>query len=442
MKPLFYKMTTLGCKVNEYESRYYMEQLESLGIQQADAGQPADVVLINTCTVTNTAARKSRQKIRRARKENPGALCVVVGCYAQTMEEDARKELEADLLIGAAGKNQIRQLVADALAHRHKPCSVPSALEIQDFESMPIGHFEGQHRAYLKIQDGCNQYCAYCQIPLARGPERSQIPAEAVETACRLAKGGHQEIVLTGIHTGRYSFRSVNLTGLLKMLLEKVPENVDFRISSIEITEVSDELLDLMEKNRRILHHLHIPVQAGSNATLARMKRPYTVEMFAERLAEIRRRIPDISISTDVITGFVQESDEEFETTRQTLEQLGFSFLHVFPYSRRKGTAADGMSGFVDPQTVKKRTDVLLALSRRLRLQDMKRFDTLTVLVEREGTQPGTWSGYSEQYHPVLIHADSPVSGRVHVQVTGIENGVYNASIISEDNCHATFENV
>ena len=293
---------------------------------------------------------------------------------------------------------------------------------------MPIGHFEGQHRAFLKIQDGCNQYCAYCQIPIARGPERSQIPADVISSAKLLAENGHQEIVLTGIHTGRYHFRETNLAMLLAQLLEETPNDVCYRISSIEITEVTDELLDLMAANPRVLPHLHIPIQAGDDRTLARMKRPYTTKQFLDRLGEIREKVPHISISTDVITGFVQESDDEFEQTVQTLKACAFSFLHVFPYSRRKGTAADAMTGFINGTIAKERTDRLLELSRELREQDMNRFDYAQVLVERAyDKEPHVYLGYTSQYHPVQIYSEIPLKGRVDVKINGITDGHYTA---------------
>lgn len=437
-----FKIETLGCKVNEYESAYYIQQLEEAGFRMAEEGEPADVLVINTCTVTNTAAAKSRRKIGRLRRENPGAISAACGCYVQVSSPEERQALGVDLLIGAAHKDELAERIISALDERDgkQPDNakvkakkegksldlVEEAQDLTRFESMPIGHFEGQHRAFLKIQDGCNQYCAYCQIPLARGPERSQIPADVIESAKHLAQSGHQEIVLTGIHTGRYHFRDTNLTQLLAMLLEETPENVCYHLSSIEITEVTDELLDLMEKNPRILPHLHIPIQAGDDRTLARMKRPYTTEYFKTRLEEIRRRIPRISISTDVITGFVGETDDEFETTVQTLKDCAFSFLHVFPYSRRKGTAADSMTGFVPGPVSKQRADVLLDLSKTLREADMKRFDCVEALIEREDPhQPGVYIGYSAQYHPVAVCSKMPLSGRIDVRISEIDGGRY-----------------
>lgn len=426
-----FRLLTLGCKVNEYESEYYAEQLKALGFEKAREQEAADVCIINTCTVTNTAARKSRQKIHRARRENPRALVAVVGCYAQTMEEEIRQALDADLVVGAVHKKDLAVLIQQALQERNPGAGgektsasqptdgegasrsyVEDVLHQLDFENMPIGSFEGQQRAFLKIQDGCNQYCAYCQIPLARGFERSAVPEEIVATAKALAEKGHQEIVLTGIHTGRYHFRGLHLSGLLEQLLEQTPEEVCYRLSSIEITEVDDALIALMQNNPRILPHLHIPIQSACNATLARMNRPYTVEEFADRLQQIREAVPQVSVSTDVICGFVQESEEEFAQTRENLEKLGFSFLHVFPYSRRKGTKADSMTGFVQDSVIKARTRELLALSDVLRARDMARFDQVEVLVERQSA-PGVWSGYTANYHPALVESSRPLSGRI-----------------------------
>lgn len=438
-----FEIETLGCKVNEYESAYYIEQMEQAGFSRAKQGEPADVLIINTCTVTNTAAAKSRRKAARLRRENPGALCVLVGCWAQTLEKEQRQASGADLVIGAAHKNRLAAEVLRLLdsEERTQTDLVEHIADLNEFESMPIGVFEDQHRAFLKIQDGCNQYCAYCQIPLARGPERSQIPAQVIESARALAQAGHQEIVLTGIHTGRYRFRGETLASLLKALLEQTPKTVCYRISSIEVTEVSDELLDLMKSQPRILPHLHIPIQAGCDATLARMKRPYTVAQFKERLEVIRQAVPEISISTDVMTGFVQESDEEFETTVQTLKDCRFSFLHVFPYSRRKGTAADSMSGFVDPAIAKERAGRLLELSRELRRQDMARFDHVRVLVERPDRQhPDLWTGYSEQYHPVALISDRTPVGRINARIVKIEDERMLAAAEADEN--ETVENV
>lgn len=403
-----FSITTLGCKVNAYESRYYARKLEELGFEEAD--QDVDVCIINTCTVTNTAAAKSRQMIHRARKHNPRARIVVVGCYAQTAEEEEKQKLQADLIIGARHKNELAARVQEMLQD-DRSRDLTSHEEGAGFESMPIARFEGRHRAFLKIQDGCNQFCSYCAIPFARGRERSISMPEALTLVQELEAAEHREIVLTGIHTGRWQGENgEDLAALLREMLQ-VTRDVTFRISSIEITEVTDDLIRLLATEPRMMPHLHIPVQSGSDAVLERMNRPYTVAEFEERLEAIRAAVPDISVSTDVICGFVRETDEEFEEMMATLRRMRFSFLHVFPYSERKGTKASRMGPAVNGTIQKERAARLLALSRELRMQDMARFDEETVLVEQE--ENGVYTGYTRQYHPVKIHSDHPLEGRI-----------------------------
>lgn len=275
-----FSIITLGCKVNAYESQFYASSLEKLGFEQVKPNEKCDVCIINTCTVTNTAAQKSRQKIHQAKRLNPDALCVVVGCFVQFASEDERKALNADLIIGAKQKNELPKLTQEMLIKHNKLDVVDTVARFESFESMPVHTFETKHRAFLKIQDGCNQFCSYCAIPYARGRERSLHHDEVLNIAKDLVNMKHTEIVLTGIHTGRYNDGEYDLTALLKLLLENTPEKVFYRISSIEITEVTDELIDLIKNNHRICHHLHIPIQSACNETLKRMNRPYTIEEF------------------------------------------------------------------------------------------------------------------------------------------------------------------
>ncbi|MGI6512553.1 MAG: tRNA (N(6)-L-threonylcarbamoyladenosine(37)-C(2))-methylthiotransferase MtaB [Catenisphaera adipataccumulans] len=418
-----FHIETLGCKVNAYESEYYIEGLKQLGYQEVGAHEPCDICIINTCAVTNTAAHKSRQKIHQAKKDNPDAYCVVVGCLPQFVSREQREALGADLIIGADHKNEVPQRI-DRLVKTGRPDDlVEEVSTFHHFEAMPIRTFENQHRAFLKVQDGCNQFCSYCAIPFARGRERSLPAKQAVQVAKQLADAHHLEIVLTGIHTGRYHDGSIDLAGLLKEMLAVTPASVHFRISSIEMTEVSDELIELMRENQRICRHLHIPIQSGCDATLQRMNRPYTVEQFQSRIDQIRSALPDVSISTDVIAGFVQESEDEFETTMRNLEALQFSFMHVFPYSKRSGTKASTMSGEINGKIAKARVSKLLALSQALRLKDMARFDTLEVLIERK--QGNYYTGYTSQYHPVRIKSDQPLSGRLIVHPDSLDENGY-----------------
>lgn len=432
-----FSIVTLGCKVNEYESQFYAGQLKDAGFEMSD--DHADAIIINTCTVTNTAAAKSRKKIHKAKKENPDALICVVGCYAQQLDEKTKELLDADIYIGANHKDQVAKAIIESLEDPdRKEDLTEDVSRLDDFEAMPVSSFESRHRAYLKIEDGCNQFCSYCAIPYARGRERSLNFDQAIAQARQLASTGHLEIVLTGIHTGRYDSNGKDLADLLKALIENTPEDVKYRISSIEITEVSDRLIDLMKGTERILPHLHIPIQSGSNSVLKRMNRPYTVEEFKKRADEIRKALPDISISADVIAGFVGESEEEFEETVKNLEDIRFSFLHVFPYSKRDRTAAAAMPGHLSGKIIKKRAAALMDLSFRLRQQDMARFKESEVLIETKSS--AGYTGYTAQYHPVLVLSSTPLQGRVQAELKKTSNGTYLAFVKGDR--YETFQTV
>jgi len=289
-----FSIITLGCKVNAYESQFYAKQLKEAGWEEDN--ETFDVVLINSCAVTNTAASKSRQMLHKAKRNNPNAYSVLIGCYAQVLSEEEKKAFDVDLIIGAKHKKEIVDILLEHMRSNQKDDLSEDLAEPFAFESMPIDQFESKHRAFLKVQDGCNQFCSYCIIPYARGRERSLSSQEVIAIAKDLEEKGHIEIVLTGIHTGRYydEKEKLDLAGLLKKLLENTGEQVKYRISSIEITEVSDELINLMKKEPRLLHHLHIPIQSGCDRTLKRMNRPYTVAEFEERLSLLRSKIQDL----------------------------------------------------------------------------------------------------------------------------------------------------
>ena len=418
-----FSIVTLGCKVNSYESQYYVEQLTNAGFTQVKDGQDTDICIINTCAVTNTAASKSRQKINQAKRNHPNAYIAVVGCLGQFMDEEKRKELDVDLLMGAKHKDQLVSYIQDMIKNNTKVDTIDTVDQTFDFESMPIHFFQDQHRAFLKVQDGCNQFCSYCAIPYARGRERSLPMEQVVNIAKELEAQGHKEIVLTGIHTGRYNDGANNLTDLLQQLLEQTSADIYYRISSIEITEVTDSLIELMKDNTRICRHLHIPIQSGCDETLKRMNRPYTILDFKNKLEIIRQQIPDISISTDVIAGFIQESDQEFQRTIQTIKDCAFSFLHVFPYSKRDGTVASKMKGELNGSIKKDRVNQLLKLSSLLRQEDMKRFNTIDVLIEQKKEQG--YTGYTSQYHPVIIQSEKDISGRYQYEISEIIDNTY-----------------
>ena len=400
-----FAIATLGCKVNTYESQGYESALLEKGYEQVSFKEKAAVYIINTCAVTNTAGSKSRQKIHAAIALNPEALIADVGCYAQTASEQLEQDANIDILLGSDGKSRLADMIEEGLRKKRPQKLIHDVRKVNVFEALPIHRFEHQTRAFLKIQDGCNQFCSYGIIPYARGAERSIAPAQAVSIARTMAEHGHQEIVLSGIHTGRYGRdQGTTLLQLLKQLIDATPEQVRYRISSIEMNEIDDAFIAYMKQEPRIARHLHIPIQAASDEVLAAMNRPYDTAWFAQRMRDIRAQLPGISISTDMIAGFPQESDEQFAQALELVEkELRFSFIHCFPYSRRDHTRAAQMPGHLPNQVKKARAAQLGELSERLHHAYMETFlgKQADVIIERR--KEGMLFGYSSEYIPVYI---------------------------------------
>ena len=405
---------TLGCKVNAYESEYYRQQLLDAGYQEGLPKEKTDVVIINTCTVTNTASFKSRQKIAQAKRTNPDAFVVVVGCYVQTHHAFLKDKYDIDLLIGAKDKDRLVEML------EAKRDQVDYAYP-RTFENLPIQSFKHQKKAYVKIQDGCNQFCTYCIIPFARGRERSMDMDKIIDQINALDQ--HQEITLTGIHTGRYGLDiGSNLVQLLKRILVEttIPR---IRISSIEITEVSDEMIELLRDEPRLAKHLHIPIQAASDAVLKDMHRPYTLSEFNQRLQKIREHIPTILISTDLIVGFPTESKEAFETSLHALEMMKLSFMHVFPYSKREGTKASLYKEEWTNEVKKERVHQAQALSDLMHRKTMSNYVNQELEVLLEEVQEDMCFGYSAEYLPVLVNnGQDLLNQRVLCRVIDVKN--------------------
>lgn len=408
-----FAIATLGCKVNTYESQGYESALLEQGFTQVSFKEKADIYIINTCAVTNTASSKSRQKIHQAHALNKDALIVAVGCYVQSASETVRAIDGVDILIGSAHKSELVTMIKEAMHGKRKQNVVAADVRsLRVFEALPVQKFEHQTRAFLKIQDGCNQFCSYCIIPYARGAERSLPEEEAIQTARHLAANGHREIVLSGIHTGRYGNGSGRtLLDLLKRMTSEIEDLKRIRISSIEMNEISDEFIQFMKEEPKIARHLHIPIQSANDTVLKNMNRPYDVAWFQKRIAYIRSVLPDISISTDVITGFPQESEEEFQDTVQHLRALNFSFLHIFPYSKRDYTKAAEMKGHIDNKTKKERASVLAQLSKELYTAYKQQFIGKSVSVIFEKIKDGKMVGHSSEY--LEVSADI-VDGMLH----------------------------
>lgn len=354
---------TLGCKVNQADTASMENLFLRSGHQLVSFDGEADVYIINTCVVTNTGQRKSRQTIHRAIRKNPNALIVVTGCYPQTAAEEVKAIAGVDMIIGNQDRAQIVQLVEERLAHRQTDTldAVHKLTASTAFEEMAAGDITDKTRAFLKIQEGCNQFCTYCIIPYARGPLRSR-SLESIRTETqRLISAGFKEIVLIGIHLGCYGKENHDgptLYDAVKTVLD-VPGVQRLRLGSLESVEVEPRLLTLMQEDARFCRHLHLPLQSGCDKVLQAMHRPYTTAKFKTLLADIKTRVPDIAITTDVIVGFPGETEADFETTCKFAESCGFSKMHIFPFSARKGTPAEKFAGVVTEAVKKERADIL-----------------------------------------------------------------------------------
>ena len=434
-----FAIATLGCKVNTYESQGYESALLEKGYEQVSFKEKADVYIINTCAVTNTAGSKSRQKIHAAIALNPEALIAVVGCYAQTASEQLEQDANIDILLGSDGKSRLADMIEEGLRKKRPQKLIHDVRKVNVFEALPIHRFEHQTRAFLKIQDGCNQFCSYCIIPFARGAERSLPEDEVLAIARSLSESGHREIVLSGIHTGRYG-NGINssLCQLMKRMVKEIPKLQRIRISSIEMNEITDELLEFLKGEEKIARHLHLPVQSANTTVLKNMNRPYTIAWFMERVDYIRSLIPDISISSDVITGFPQESEEQFQDTLDNIARMRLSFLHVFPYSRRDHTAAAQMSGHLENKIKKERASRLANLSKQLYTAYKQNFIGKEVSVIFEKEKDGKLIGHSSEYLEVAAAAPLAWLHTMHtVRITALDGDLLVGCPLKEESYEA-----
>ena len=350
---------SLGCKVNIYESELVTNILKNNNYTVVDFEDKADIYIINTCSVTNESDKKSRKMINRAKKNNPAAIIIVMGCYSQVNAED----IDVDIVLGNKDKSKIVEIIEEYIKTKQKKKIIYDLTKV-DFEKMEITNFDSHTRAFVKIQDGCNAFCSYCIIPYVRGRVRSKDPEDVIKEVTTLVEKGYKEIVLTGIHTGRYGTDiNTNLEELLNKLVN-IPNIYRIRLSSIEINEITPGIKDLLKENKVMAKHLHIPLQSGSNKILKLMNRRYNKEEFLSMVDNLKD-IPDISLTTDLIVGFPNEDEEEFNETIDTLKKIGFTKIHTFPYSKRKGTPAATMDNQVSPEEKKRRVHRILDLSNK-----------------------------------------------------------------------------
>lgn len=398
---------TLGCKVNQTESEALGQLFRNNGYHVVSSTEKADVVVVNTCTVTNTGGAKSRQTIRRMVKAHPDAFVVVMGCYAQTAPGEILGIAGVDLVLGTQDRGKILELIDQVKEEQQPKSSVRTIWDAKTFEELPLIEEESRTRATLKIQEGCNQFCTYCIIPYARGPVRSRIPENAVTEAEKLVAAGYKEIVLTGIHTGSYGEdlgEDWDLARLVKVLAQ-IKGLHRLRLSSIEPMEFTPELIDVIINYPAVCPHLHIPLQCGSDAILTRMKRPYTVKEFKELMQRLTSLQPGIAITTDVIVGFPGETEQNFQETLETVRSCGFSGIHVFPYSKREGTPAAKYSEQIPNKIKEERVKALLEVARKSQENYVRRFigQRVEVLIERvspEGVAVGHTGNYIQVHLP------------------------------------------
>jgi threonylcarbamoyladenosine tRNA methylthiotransferase MtaB len=393
---------TLGCKVNQSETEAMGALFKERGYNIVDFADPADVYVINTCTVTHLADRKSRQVIRRCRKNNPGAKVVVAGCYSQVSPQEVERIPGVNLVVGTLEKNRIVEWLEEMGEDAGQPVlKVRDLCEARDFEDLEIDRVIGRTRAYLKIQDGCEQYCSYCIIPYARGPGRSRPKPGVLREARRLIAAGFKEIVLTGIHLGAYG-RDLDAGASLEDLLPELlalSGDVRWRLSSLEPTEVSGALLEIMASFPNICPHLHLPLQSAHDEILKTMNRPYSTGEYRKVIERVRTVLPDIAVTTDIMVGFPGETDEHFKVYPGFIEEMAFSRLHVFKFSPRRGTPAALFEGQVPASVSEERSRQMIRLGERLARRYAGRFvgRTLRVLAETEKGE-GCWEGHSENY--------------------------------------------
>ena len=391
---------TLGCKVNAYESEYIKEQFKTNNYDIVNIDDNPEVVVINTCTVTNQSDAKSRKVIRHAKKINPNAIIVVCGCAAEHHKENII-DTEIDILIGNYFKSKIVDFV-NKYKEDGKKINTFVDMKNVGFEDMKINNFLNKTRAFVKIQDGCNNFCSYCIIPFMRGTIRSKDIDVAYEEIKSLVNKGYQEIVLTGIHTGSYGTgESYDLVDLIRRI-SKFDKLKRIRISSIEITELNEKFIDELKTNKKICNHLHVPIQSGSNKILKLMNRKYTIEEYKNIINKIRNVRPDINFTTDLIVGFPTETEEDFIETYNNLKDIKFSKIHTFPYSKRNNTKAADMEQ-VDEKIKKERVNIILKLSNELENNYYKLFKNKTLKVLIEETKDNVSIGHTDNYIKIFI---------------------------------------
>jgi threonylcarbamoyladenosine tRNA methylthiotransferase MtaB len=428
-------LTTLGCKLNFAETSTIGRQFVARGYRIVDFGSPADVTVINTCTVTGHADRECRQVIRRARRVSPDAVVIVTGCYAQLEPAQVSSITGVDYVLGNGEKLRFLDLIGDLERHLYPEVFVSPVDGAEDFGPAASAGVGGRTRAFLKVQDGCDYQCTFCTIPLARGASRSQSMDTSLRQARELTEAGYREIVLTGVNVGDYGRKN---DGSLLHLVRRMVEidGLDrLRISSIEPNLLSDAMIEFVAANDKMCKHFHIPLQSGSDSVLRSMRRRYSTVQYAERVTAIHARLPDCAIGVDVITGFPGEGEDQFEETLLFMSNLPVSYLHVFPYSERPRTPAASQPSAVPLEVRARRGDRLRELGRRMKETFYRKAIGMTVPVLFESKNPDGWRfGLTDNYIRVAVPAASAEENSlVPVRITGVRDDHCTGAVVTEE---------
>ena len=410
---------TLGCKVNQYETEGIWQSFKEQGYERVDFEAIADIYVINTCTVTNTGDKKSRQVIRRAIRKNPEAVVCVTGCYAQVSPGEVMEIPGVDVVVGTQDRGKMIDYIEQHIETREPVNGVSNIMKNRVFEEMDVPDFSDRTRANLKIQEGCNNFCTFCIIPWSRGLLRSREPENVIKQAQQLVDAGYKEVVLTGIHTAGYGedFTDYDFADLLSDLETKVDGLKRIRISSIEASQITEKVMQVIDESEKIVRHLHVPLQAGSDTVLERMRRKYSTDFYKSQIDRLKQALPGLAVTSDVIVGFPGETDEEFMETYRFIQEIGFSELHVFPFSKRTGTPAAKMADQVSDEVKNDRVHKLMTLSEQQAKAYASRYegDVVEVIPEEvEEIDGQTWlTGYSDNYMRLQFVGDASLIGEI-----------------------------
>lgn len=425
---------SLGCKVNAYETEYAINEFKKRGYEIVSFDDYADVYVVNTCSVTNASDQKSRKMLRSACNKNKNAVVVAMGCYAQVNSKVIEDIDGVSIIIGNKDKNKIVDLVEEYIKDNKKIENIYDLFHTS-FEDMYLDKFENHTRAFVKIQDGCDNFCSYCIIPYTRGNVRSKKKENVVSEIKALVKNGYKEVVLTGIHTGHYGqdLKEYDFSDLL-LELEQIDGLERIRISSIEITELTDKFMDVLKTSKKIVNHIHIPLQSGCDKILKTMNRKYDMQYFINKINQIRSIRKDIAITSDVIVGFPGETDEDFNITKENIKKIKFTELHVFPYSKREGTPAAIMKNQIDGNVKKQRVKELIEVSEELKNEYYKKFICKSLEVLVETYSDGYLIGHLSNYGKVKFKGDeSLLHNLVMVKLNDYINDEFMGELIKEE---------